>query len=193
MIQELRDLNDTFYQIFEELKEAKPALEGCDAAFISIAQKITEQYELEYKLLDLKHRVETEQEIAKLEARYDRLVPQRWRTRFLHRRKQNYVATLVDFEANEEAENFYAECEARLAEIAAQRLAENAENAQDGQESEDAERGAESASEGNSEGAGTTKAEETEKPQSAADKAMREYLNKKNRKKGKDKQPDKSE
>lgn len=93
---------------------------GCDAAFLSIAHKITEQYELEYRLLDLKCRVATEQEIAKLEARYDRQVPQRWRTRFFHRRRQNYAMTLTDVEADEEAKQYYTDFMKRIDELAAQ-------------------------------------------------------------------------
>lgn len=131
MIKEIKQLNDTFYQIFDDLKEAKPCFTGFDEAYISFAKKILEQYELEYKLLDLKCRVETEREIAKLEARYDRLVPQRWRQRFLlffKRRKQNYAATLIDIEANQKAAEFFSECEQKLAEQAAKQL--TAEQAQ---------------------------------------------------------------
>lgn len=139
MIDELRELNDTFYKIFDDLKEARPSLSGCDEAFTSMAQKILAQYELEYKMLDLKCRVESEREIAKLEARYDRLVPQRWRSRFFHRRKQNYAATLIDIEANEEAERFFAECEARLAAEAEKRLSDCQAEAEEQAESEAAE------------------------------------------------------
>lgn len=120
MIDELKALNDTFYEIFNDLKKARPALMGCDAAFLSIAHKITEQYELEYRLLDLKCRVATEQEIAKLEARYERQVPQRWRTRFFHRRRQNYAMTLTDVEADEEAKQYYTDFMKRIDELAAQ-------------------------------------------------------------------------
>lgn len=127
MIKELKQLNDTFYKIFDDLKEAGKSLVGNDEAIKCIREKILEQYKLEYKLLDLKYRVETEREIAKLEARYDRLVPQRWRQRFLlffKRRKQNYAATLIDIEANQKAKEFFAECEKEIAEWEARQLAE---------------------------------------------------------------------
>ncbi len=127
MIKELKQLNDTFYKIFDDLKEAGKSLAGNDEAIKCIREKILAQYKLEYKLLDLKYRVETEREIAKLEARYDRLVPQRWRQRFLlffKRRKQNYAATLIDIEANQKAKEFFAECEKEIAEWEARQLAE---------------------------------------------------------------------
>lgn len=51
MIEDLEQLNKKYYKIFEELKEARPSLSNCDAAFLSIVQKITEQYEGEYNQL----------------------------------------------------------------------------------------------------------------------------------------------
>lgn len=94
--QELKELHDKYYQIFEELKDASPSLEGCDEAFIAMAHNITKQYKLEFELLDLTQRNEIEQNIARLRALHKRIVPDRWKTRFLHRKKQNYAATLVD-------------------------------------------------------------------------------------------------
>lgn len=44
-------LNRKYYTIFEELKEARPALANCDAAFLSFVQNITEEYNAEAKLL----------------------------------------------------------------------------------------------------------------------------------------------
>ncbi len=125
MIDELEGLQDKFYHLLNNLKEAKACFTGLDEGYALFAQNILEQYKLEYELLDLKGRVGTEQAIDKLKARYYRLVPQRWETRFLHRKKQNYAATLIDIEANEDAAKFFAEVEAHIAAEVDRRLAED--------------------------------------------------------------------
>lgn len=182
---DINALNKKYFTIFEELKCARPALVNCDAAFLSIVQKITEQYEMEYKalhytadvpktserierlkalneqiyfiggrlaanreklsediitfmqdamLLEYKKQysllageydVEMDRKIAEQQALHERLVPKRWKKRFLiffKRKKQNYAATLVDIEANEKAGKDFAEKKKMIAALAAERF-----------------------------------------------------------------------
>ncbi len=210
--QELREMHDKFYKIFDELQNAQPSLEKCDEAFIAFANNITRQYLLEFELLDLTQRNEAELEIERLKAIHDRIVPAHWETRFLHRPKQNYAADLVDMEANAVAAIFYDKCNARITEKVEQRYAElraQAENAgvleemaeyfEQGSENaaevdskpnaadetdEDMLPNAESASERDSEGAEPAEQEEEKPVEDNVPSAIREYRNKKKRYKG---------
>ncbi len=112
MIEELDKLNKKFFKLFDDAQQARPSLGNAYPAFI---ENILEQYRLAYKLLSLKHAVGTEREIEKLQARRDRLVPQRWTTRIFHKKKQNYAATLIDAEEDLKAQQFFKACEAELA------------------------------------------------------------------------------
>ena len=121
MIEELDKLNKKFFKLFDEVQQARPSLGNTYPAFI---ENILEQYRLEYKLLSLKHAVGTEREIEKLQARRDRLVPQRWTTRIFHKKKQNYAATLIDAEEDLKAQQFFKACEAELAQNLSEEAAE---------------------------------------------------------------------
>ncbi len=123
MIDEIEKFNKTFYKIFDDLREASGCFSGCDAAFKSFSEKLLKQYEFEYELLDLKCRIEKERELYRLRLQHDGLVPQHWRTRFLHRKKQNEAATLIDIEEYEKIEEFFDECKKANAERAAAKLA----------------------------------------------------------------------
>ena len=109
MIEEIKVLNDKFFKLFDELQDAYPSL--TDDAYISMSKKLLEQYSLEYELLDLQHRAETEREIERLKVRRDILVPFRWRTKWLKKHRQNYAATLVDMEVDGEATEIFAQIE----------------------------------------------------------------------------------
>lgn len=48
-LNDLDALNQKYYEIFQELKDASPALANCDAAFLSFVQNITEWYQSDSK------------------------------------------------------------------------------------------------------------------------------------------------
>ncbi len=112
MKEELRKLLKQFYTIFDELKQAFPSLTG--EAYECMAKDILEQYKLEYPLLDGQHRTAMQQEIERLRAQYERLVPDHWETRFLHKPRQNYAAMLIGMEADQDASRFFAAYEEKL-------------------------------------------------------------------------------
>ena len=68
----LDELNQKYYTIFNELKEARPALANCDAAFLSFVQNITEHYNAEAKLLKSQF-LNVDEETAKSWERMEKL------------------------------------------------------------------------------------------------------------------------
>ncbi len=135
MIEELDKLNKKFFKLFDDAQQARPSLGNAYPAFI---ENILEQYRLAYKLLSLKHAVGTEREIEKLQARRDRLVPQRWTTRIFHKKKQNYAATLIDAEEDLKAQQFFKACEAELAQNLLEEASEEATEQEQAPASEEA-------------------------------------------------------
>lgn len=121
MIEELDKLHKRFFKLFDDAQQARPSLGNAYPAFI---ENILEQYKLEYELLSSKHNIGIEREIERLKARHDRLVPQRWTTRFLHKKRQNYAATLIDAEEDLKAQQFFKTCEAELAQNLSEEAAE---------------------------------------------------------------------
>lgn len=123
MIQELEEFQKKFFKLFDELEEARPSLTG--AAYDRMAADILEQYKLEYDLINLRCSIPAKQERDKLQAQEARIVPQRWerKRRFLlffkrTKAEQNYMADLVDEEADEDSERFFGEYRKRIAEKA---------------------------------------------------------------------------
>lgn len=116
LLAKVDELNTQYFQTLENLKEARPVFANCDEAFTSVAEKLLKNFELAYGLLEAQYRGEIERRIAFLEAVNDRIVPFRWRTRILHRYKQNYAATLVDMEADEVMKKVFAKKEREIAE-----------------------------------------------------------------------------
>lgn len=107
-------LNSDFFTTLDNLKKARPVFTGIDEAFLSVAEKLLNNYELTYRLLNAQYRGAVEHDIAYLEALNDRLVPFRWKTRWLHRPRQNYAADLVDWEADEETKKRHTEKEREI-------------------------------------------------------------------------------
>lgn len=123
MIQELEEFQKKFFKLFDELEEARPSLTG--AAYERMAADILEQYKLEYDLINLRCSIPAKQERDKLQAQEARIVPQRWerKRRFLlffkrTKAEQNYMADLVDEEADEDSERFFGEYRKSIAEKA---------------------------------------------------------------------------
>lgn len=112
MINEIKELNSKFYEIFDDLKQAGHVLS--DEAYLYISEKILEQYKKEYHFLSLRCGIEEDREIDKLQQKHDLLVPHRWRTWFLRRRKKNYAAELLDAEVRQETERIWGLLEKRL-------------------------------------------------------------------------------
>ena len=77
MIKELRELNEQFYILCSRLDKYCEKLS--DEQYAYMQSVMLAQYKAEYKLLALKCGIETEREIDELQAKYDRLVPHRWR------------------------------------------------------------------------------------------------------------------
>lgn len=111
MIEELRELNEKFYVLCSRLDKYCEKLS--DEQYAYMQSVLLEQYKDEYKLRALKCGIETKREIDELQAKRDRLVPQRWRGLFW-RRKRNYAAVLNDAKADEFAARTFAEIEARI-------------------------------------------------------------------------------
>lgn len=123
MIQELEEFQKKFFKLFDELEEARPSLTG--AAYERMAADILEQYKLEYDLINLRCSIPAKQERDKLQAQEARIVPQRWerKRRFLlffkrTKAEQNYMADLVDEEADEDSERFFEKYRKSIAEKA---------------------------------------------------------------------------
>ncbi len=105
---ELKELQETFIKQFEYLKEK--AEEITEEAFEAFADNLLEQYKQLYDLFDLRHRTGIQREIALLRARYEKLVPSHWRTKWLKKYRQNTAMDLVDMETDEEAKQFFNDC-----------------------------------------------------------------------------------
>lgn len=130
MIQELEEFQKKFFKLFDELEEARPSLTG--AAYERMAADILEQYKLEYDLINLRCSIPAKQERDKLQAQEARIVPQRWerKRRFLlffkrTKAEQNYMADLVDEEADEDSERFFEKYRKSIAEKARAEAEEN--------------------------------------------------------------------
>lgn len=132
LLAKVDELNTQYFHTLENLKEARPVFANCDEAFISVAEKLLRNFELAYSLLEAQYRGEIERRIAFLEAVNDRIVPFYWKTKWLHRPRQNYAATLVNMEADEVMKKVFAKKE--------QEIFEKYLKALDGEQSEDAEK-----------------------------------------------------
>lgn len=113
MIDELKELNEKFFQLYARLDRYIEKLS--DAQVTSMQEKILAQYEQEYELLSLSCDIETKREIERLKSLQEQLVPTKWRTRYFKRKRQNYAQTLLDEEVALEAQEFYEACERELA------------------------------------------------------------------------------
>ncbi|MCX4384852.1 MAG: hypothetical protein OSJ39_03540 [Clostridia bacterium] len=178
MKDEIRELNDTFYKIFDDLNEARPTLYG--EAYPVIGAQILNEYCTEYYLLKLKCQIEEAQEEYRILQKHKKLIPRKER-RYLIFRKPNVIKKLIDEEIRQEAQEFFADLAKRLGidmttieggAESAQAAQENGENAEAEQTDGSARQSAEGA-EGEPEQAAET----------LADKLMKEYRNKTKKKK----------
>ncbi len=178
MKDEIRELNDSFYKIFDDLNEARPTLYG--EAYPVIGAQILNEYCTEYYLLKLKCQIEEAQEEYRILQKHKKLIPRKER-RYLIFRKPNVIKKLIDEEIRQEAQEFFADLAERLG-IDMTTIEESAESAQAAQEkgeNEEAEQTDGSARQ-SAEGA---EGEPEQAAETLADKLMKEYRNKTKKKK----------
>jgi len=178
MKDEIRELNDSFYKIFDDLNEARPTLYG--EAYPVIGAKILNEYCTEYYLLKLKCQIEEAQEEYRLLQKHKKLIPRKER-RYLIFRKPNVIKKLIDEEIRQEAQEFFADLAERLGidMTTIEEGAESAQAAQENGENEEAEQTDGSARQ-SAEGA---EGEPEQAAETLADKLMKEYRNKTKKKK----------
>ncbi len=178
MKDEIKELNDSFYKIFDDLNEARPTLYG--EAYPTIGSRILNEYCTEYYLLKLKSQIEEAQEEYRILQKHKKLIPRKER-RYLIFRKPNVIKKLIDEEIRQEAQEFFADLAERLG-IDMTTIEESAESAQAAQEkgeNEEAEQTDGSARQ-SAEGA---EEEQKQAAETLADKLMKEYRNKTKKKK----------
>ncbi len=178
MKDEIKELNDSFYKIFDDLNEARPTLYG--EAYPTIGSRILNEYCTEYYLLKLKSQIEEEQEEYRILQKHKKLIPRKER-RYLIFRKPNVIKKLIDEEIRQEAQEFFEGLAERLG-IDMTTIEESAESAQAAQEN------GENAEAEQTDGSARQSAEGAEgEPEQAAetlaDKLMKEYRNKTKKKK----------
>ena len=162
MKDEIRELNDSFYKIFDDLNEARPTLYG--EAYPVIGAQILNEYCTEYYLLKLKCQIEEAQE----------------EYRILQKHKK-----LIDEEIRQEAQEFFADLAERIG-IDMTTIEEGAESAQAAQENGENEEAEQTDGKTEQSAEGAPKSVEEEQKQAAetaADKLMKEYRNKTKKKK----------
>ena len=182
MKDEIRELNDSFYKIFDDLNEARPTLYG--EAYPVIGAQILNEYCTEYYLLKLKSQIEEAQEEYRILQKHKKLIPRKER-RYLILRKPNVIKKLIDEEIRQEAQEFFADLAKRLGidmttieggAESAQAAQESAECVADEQKDGNTNQSTESASEGAEE-------EYKQATETAAERLMKEYRNKTKKKK----------
>ena len=178
MKDEIRELNDSFYKIFDDLNEARPTLYG--EAYPVIGAQILNEYCTEYYLLKLKSQIEEAQEEYRILQKHKKLIPRKER-RYLILRKPNVIKKLIDEEIRQEAQEFFADLAERLGidMTTIEEGAESAQAAQENGENEEAEQTDGSARQ-SAEGA---EGEPEQAAETLADKLMKEYRNKTKKKK----------
>ncbi len=178
MKDEIRELNDSFYKIFDDLNEARPTLYG--EAYPVIGAQILNEYCTEYYLLKLKCQIEEAQEEYRLLQKHKKLIPRKER-RYLIFRRPNVIKKLIDEEIRQEAQEFFADLAERIGidMTTIEEGAESAQAAQENGENEEAEQTDGSARQ-SAEGA---EGEPEQAAETLADKLMKEYRNKTKKKK----------
>lgn len=163
MTDKLRELNETYYELYGRLYENGEQLtkEQRD----SIAAKLLAEYESEYEVLRLKEEIARARELYELRLKSAELIPRTWRVLHIFRRKYNRAAIQSGAEVAAEVERYFAGREAALyaAEEAAEQAQEDStagaeETAQEPRET--AEQGTEQAQEASA-GGSAAGAEET--------------------------------
>lgn len=123
MTDKLRELNETYYELYGRLYENGEQLtkEQRD----SIAAKLLEEYESEYEVLRLKKEIARARELYELRLKSAELIPRTWRVLHIFRRKYNRAAIQSGAEVAAEVERYFAGREAAL--YAAEEAAEQAQ------------------------------------------------------------------
>lgn len=178
MKDEIKELNDSFYKIFDDLNEARPTLYG--EAYPTIGSRILNEYCTEYYLLKLKSQIEEEQEEYRILQKHKKLIPRKER-RYLIFRKPNVIKKLIDEEIRQEAQEFFEGLAERLG-IDMTTIEESAESAQAAQEKGENEE-AEQTDGSARQGAEDAEEEQKQAAETLADKLMKEYRNKTKKKK----------
>lgn len=177
MTDKLRELNETYYELYGRLYENGEQLtkEQRD----SIAAKLLAEYESEYEVLRLKEEIARARELYELRLKSAELIPRTWRVLHIFRRKYNRAAIQSGAEVAAEVERYFAGREAALyaAEEAAEQAQEGStagaeETAQESRET--AEQGAEQAQEGSAEGAEETAEQDKDAEQGAGEADLSE-------------------
>ena len=182
MKDEIRELNDSFYKIFDDLNEARPTLYG--EAYPVIGAQILNEYCTEYYLLKLKCQIEEAQEEYRLLQKHKKLIPRKERLYLIFRRP-NVIKKLIDEEIRQEAQEFFADLAERIG-IDMTTIEEGAESAQAAQENGENEEAEQTDGKTEQSAEGAPKSVEEEQKQAAetaADKLMKEYRNKTKKKK----------
>ena len=125
MTDKLRELNETYYELYGRLYENGEQLtkEQRD----SIAAKLLAEYESEYEVLRLKEEIARARELYELRLKSAELIPRTWRVLHIFRRKYNRAAIQSGAEVAAEVERYFAGREAAL--YAAEEAAEQAQEA----------------------------------------------------------------
>ncbi len=117
MTDKLQELQNKFYQMFDDLNEARPVFKGIDEAFLCFAQNILGEYKSEYARLKKEEEIEEQREIYKLQCKAHTLIPRRrrnWRRFF--RREPNLAMQILDEEIERDTQHFFSDCLQRLSE-----------------------------------------------------------------------------
>lgn len=181
MTDKLRELNETYYELYGRLYENCEQLtkEQRD----SIAAKLLAEYESEYEVLRLKEEIARARELYELRLKSAELIPRTWRVLHIFRRKYNRAAIQSGAEVAAEVERYFAGREAAL--YAAEEAAEQAQEAPAGgsaegaeetaqEPRETAEQGAEQTQEGSTAGADETAEQDKDAEQGAGEADLSE-------------------
>lgn len=105
MTEELKELNESYYELVGKLHENKEMLS--EEMFQYMQSVILEQYRLDYRLLMAEGKIDPERKIFAADLLYDHLVPQRRKSIFFWRRKWNFAAQQLMRETADEACRFF--------------------------------------------------------------------------------------
>ena len=114
MIDELKELNRKFYELYGDFRESKDLLTEEQRQYT--AKKLLEQYKNEYEMLDLQNEIEREKKMYVLRLKYAELVPRVRRPFPWFRRKYNTAAHLIAREVAAQVESIWLEQEEKIAE-----------------------------------------------------------------------------
>ncbi len=150
MLDDIRELNETFYELYGRLHENKLFLPQKQIDYIN--QVLLAEYKAEYARISSENEIERLSENFSVKLRRKALVPKRW---WLFRKK-NRAAQLIEDEVRAAIEAYFAAKEAEIAEMRktqAETPVEQAQGAEANDGTEVAEEAAETAENGAAEAA----------------------------------------